>query len=512
MTDFYYNEAKDYHEKLLADPYRPGYHFAMPAGFAWPGDPNGAFFADGTYHLMYLYINRRTDAYCWGHISSHDLLHWCARPDALTGLEDDRGCFSGGAFVDEDGTAYLSFWKFPSKDYRTDNGGIALAWARPPYDEWTRMEPVAINGSREIWGTVDVETPEGICHVGCADPSNIWKANGHYYMQTGNKCVLDAYGRAEDSESQYRGDWCDLFRSDDLKEWTYVGRFYAHPRTGDRPDDSEDDMCPSFLPLPNCASGGCLTDDYLQLFISHNHGAQYYVGRFRDERFYPEGHGRFSWNDKACFAPEALIDDRNRQLAWFWLLDNPEGEFERFGWSGVYSFPRALWIEGGMLRMAPAEELERLEYNRQTFERSVVSGRRVLPVRNGASFRMRAEIDMSTAARAGFSVRVSPDGAEHTDIYYDRVSRRLVFDATRSGGDGWRIKEEAPFEIKDGETLSLDLFVDQSVIEVYANERQAICRRVYPADPGSAVGVEAISDGARFERIEACEMARTNFY
>ena len=162
--------------------------------------------------------------------------------------------------------------------------------------------------------------------------------------------------------------------------------------------------------------------------------------------------------------------------------------------------------------MAPAEELERLEYNRQTFERGVVSGRRGLPVKNGASFRIRAAIDMSAATRAGFSVRVSSDGAEHTDIYYDRVSRRLVFDATRSGGDGWRIKEEAPFEIKDGETLSLDLFVDQSVIEVYANERQAICRRVYPADPGSAVGVEAISDGARFERIEACEMARTNFY
>ena len=87
-----------------------------------------------------------------------------------------------------------------------------------------------------------------------------------------------------------------------------------------------------------------------------------------------------------------------------------------------------------------------------------------------------------------------------------------MFDATRSGGDGWRIKEEAPFEIEDGETLALDLFVDQSVVEVYANERQAICRRVYPTDPGSAVGVEAISDGARFERIEACEMARTNFY
>ena len=68
--------AREYRENLIKDPYRPVYHFAVPDGVGMPGDPNGAFFQDGVYHLMYLYRNLKTDAYHWGHISSVDLLHW----------------------------------------------------------------------------------------------------------------------------------------------------------------------------------------------------------------------------------------------------------------------------------------------------------------------------------------------------------------------------------------------------------------------------------------------------
>ena len=45
---------REYRDKLLKDPYRPTYHFAYPDDNGMPGDPNGAFFVDGVYHLMYL--------------------------------------------------------------------------------------------------------------------------------------------------------------------------------------------------------------------------------------------------------------------------------------------------------------------------------------------------------------------------------------------------------------------------------------------------------------------------
>lgn len=108
--------TREYREKLLKDPYRPVYHFAIPDDDGRPGDSNGAFFADGIYHLMYLYRNSKTEGFHWGHMSSLDLLHWRHHADALTVYEGDKGCFSGGAFVDDDKTVYLTFWKFPAVD------------------------------------------------------------------------------------------------------------------------------------------------------------------------------------------------------------------------------------------------------------------------------------------------------------------------------------------------------------------------------------------------------------
>lgn len=504
-----------YRDRMLADPHRPAYHFAIPDDNGVPGDPNGAFFADGRYHLMYLYRNSATGGFHWGHISSTDLLHWRHHPDAIGVDDGDGGCFSGGAFVDDDGTAYLTFWKFASRTGR-DNSGIGMACARAPYDVWERMEPVAINGSR--WGVLDMEIDGKIEHLGNADPSNIWKYNGAYYMQTGNLCVLNEFGREENADPHYRGDWVDLFRSKDLKTWEYLHRFYENPcrvnatNENDWPDRSEDDMCPSFLPL--CDREGNPTGKWLQLFIAHNKGTQYYIGTLSEDggTFTPETHGRFTWRDNTCFAPEALIDDRNRQIAWCWLLDNREDEFARFGWSGVYSFPRQLWLEDGELHMAPVEELARLQYNHRSM--GAVPAGAAVPVKNGESFRMKAAVEPEEAKKIGFSVRESADGREKTLIYADLERGKLVFDAVMSGPEGRNIAEEAPFELKEGEALTLDIFVDKSVVEVYANERQAIVRRVYPTQPENATIVRALESnaGAKIVNLDVWEMSPTNLY
>ena len=500
--------ARKYREALINDPYRPLYHFAIPDGDGNPGDSNGAFYADGRYHLMYLYRNHDTNGFHWGHISSHDLLHWKHHPDALTIENGDEGCFSGGGFVDEDGTAYITFWKFAAKD-GSDNGGIDIAYAKPPYDVWERIRPIAINGSEKVWGTMDIDGE----HISCADPSNIWKQNGVYYMQTGNLCVLNEYGRKEDSPEKYKGGWTDLFKSPDLKNWSFVHRFYTVPNPGeDWPDATEDDMCPSFLPLPDKKSGGQLTDKWLQLFIAHNKGTQYFVGELKDEHFYPQQHGRFSWKDNTYFAPEALIDDKNRHIAWCWLLDNMTDDFKTNGWSGVYNFPRLLWYEDGELRTAPAEELDQLAYNGQSFAVGTLNGCAPLAVKNGESFRIKAVIDMKDASRAGFAVRCDDAVGECCEIYVDKDAGKLIFDAARSGKLGRPIREEAPFTLKDGEKLCLDIFVDKSVVEVYANERQSICRRVFPTNPQAALVVKAISDGADFGTVSVWEMDATNLY
>ena len=116
-------------------------------------------------------------------------------------------------------------------------------------------------------------------------------------------------------------------------------------------------MCPSFLPLPRSPEGGEPSGKWLQLFISHNLGCQYYLGEYDTENhlFLPESHGRMTWVDSMFFAPEALIDDRGSQIMWSWVRDGGLS-FEdaiRAGWFGTYGIPRVLWLaDEGTLGLA----------------------------------------------------------------------------------------------------------------------------------------------------------------
>ena len=498
-----------YRETLLKDPYRPGYHFAIPDGDGRPGDPNGCFFANGRHHLMYLY-RRDGAAFHWGHVSSADLLHWRHHQDALVKGELDEGCFSGGAFVDDDGTAYISFWIFNKGEQTAGrDAGIGIAWSRPPYERWERLPEVSIASTE--WGILDMPQKDGaMARLGCADPSNIWKKDGMYYMQTGNLCVLNKYGRAEDSPAEMRGDWVELFSSADLRAWSHEGRFYQRRADNACTDESEDDMCPSFLPLPRSSKGGEPSEKYLQLFIAHNKGCQYYIGEYIENRFYPESHGRMSWVDNAFFAPEAYIDGHGRQIMFAWLLDNLPEDFELFGWSGVFSLPRTLWLgEDNALRIAPADEINALRMGCRRFDQ--LSAGDHLPLTRTDSCEINLIAGPGAAGKAGLAL-TGPEEGQEARIYYDAEIRQLVFDAARSGSPVRAVRESAPLFLAEGERLNLRIYVDKSVIEVFANERQAICRRVYRKN-GAAPKIRIICENdSRIESIEAYEMMESMPY
>lgn len=496
-----------FRERLLADPYRPGYHFAIAEDIAVPGDPNGAFYHRGRYHLMYLYA-RRGSGFCWGHLSSTDLVHWRHHPDAL-GPDDplDPGIFSGGAFVDEDGTAYLTYWKMGAPQ------GIGMASSRgPAFDVWRKFGEPVIPSTE--WGLAEGVDDRGRpWRYGVADPSNVWKRGGRYYMLAGNLLVLNKYGRGEQAPPEEQGDRLYLFESEDLRSWRYRHVFYE--RRPEWTDRSEDNMCPSFLPLPAGPEGGTPSGKHLLLFIAHNRGCQYYVGEYRDDRFFPERHGRMSWVDNAYFAPEALLDGRGRQIMWAWLLDRREGD-EKAGWTGVYGLPRTLWLgEDGTLRMRPVPELEALRLNEQTWAPFALEAGAVRELEGvaGDSCELLIEAEPDASARCGVRVRASPGGEEATLLYYDGGAGELVVDTTRAGSSGRLVVERAPFALADGEPLRLRVFVDRPVVEVFANDRQAVCRQVFPTRPDSLrVVLFTEGGGARFTRVKAWEMMPSNPY
>jgi beta-fructofuranosidase len=327
--------------------------------------------------------------------------------------------------------------------------------------------------------------------------------------------VLNKIGRADGAPPEQQGDRLYLFVSDDLQKWEYLHPFYESRR--EWTDQSEDDMCPSFLPLPSGPNGGKPSGKHLMLFIAHNKGCQYYIGTYdtANDKFLPEKHGRMSWVDNAYFAPEALMDDQGRQIMWAWIFDDrPEDMWRASGWNGMYGLPRSLWLgDDGTLRMAPVEELKMLRQKRKTKRNIVVPANGEIELKEFGKELLELEITLTpgTATQCGVKVCCSADGQEETSLYYDATGHNLVCDATKASLTiGRRTLEAGPFSLADGELLTLRIFVDRSIVEVYANNRQAIARAIYPTLGGREVKLFARGGEVQVAAISAWELMPSN--
>jgi beta-fructofuranosidase len=463
--------ARDLRERLLSDPHRPGYHFVMPEGIATPFDPNGAIYWKGRYHLFYIFQDNRSGIKMdhWGHISSTDLFHWRHHP---TNLLD--GMYSGNCFVNGDGV--------PTICYHQRGQGNAMAVALDDeLNEWKKLDS----------NPITPETQDGDEHHGryrSWDPYG-WFEDDTYYAIFGGQRPAIAKAPALGGE------------------WRYVGDLFAHGVEGVSLE--EDVSCPDLFKLG---------DKDVLLCISHDLGCRYYLGKWKDEQFHPESHEQMSWVDRSFFAPESLIDDRGRRIMWAWILDAPEfGVQWKQGWSGILSMPRVLSLGGdGTLRIDVPEEIEALRYG--AFKKrniSVQSGTEmVIDGIGGNSLELSIEMESAEASQFGVKVAVSPDGQEETSIYYDVSEGMLKVDTRKSGPEHpSKALEAAPFKLKNGERLKLRVFVDKSVVEVFANSRQAIARRIYPSREDS-IGVSLFSNGGttRVYTLEAWKIVPSNPY
>ena len=76
-------------------------------------------------------------------------------------------------------------------------------------------------------------------------------------------------------------------------------------------DADEDCAVPNFFPLGK---------KWVLLFASHKRGAQYYIGRYENDHFYPEQHGRgLNWSGGQVIAPITMLDDKGRRIFFAWL-------------------------------------------------------------------------------------------------------------------------------------------------------------------------------------------------
>jgi len=444
------------------DPLRPQYHFLPPAN--WMNDPNGLIQWRDRYHMFYQYNPNGAfhGTIHWGHAVSDDLVHWEDLPIALAptpGGPDTDGCWSGCA-VDDDGVPTLVYsGVFPQTVCIATGSEDMMAWEKDEHN------PV-IEGPPH-----DVRHDTG----GHFRDPYVWQEDGRWYLMIGSK-IRDVGGMIL------------LYRSDDLVHWEFL-----HPLLVGDVSQREPFWTGTMWECPNLLDLG----DKRALLISIQATpvdplyAVYHTGMYQEERFESETQAILT-HGGAFYAPQAMRLDDGRCVLWGWLREACAQRIsERRGWAGVMSLPLTVsLLPDGRLGLQPVEELRALRREHWHYEGIDVDREPpgLLSDVVGGSLELSAEFSCEGETVFGLRLRCSPDGQEQTRIVYHSAERRLALerDASSVSPDVDRSEREAPVALASGEPLKLNIFVDRSVIEVFANDgRTCLASRIYPLRPDS---------------------------
>ncbi|MCP4785326.1 MAG: hypothetical protein GY903_04845 [Fuerstiella sp.] len=439
------------------------YHLAHPGpDRAIPADPNCAIFYNGRYHLHYIFQN---EGHSFAHLSSTDLVHWKWHPTTLTPPVVGHGMFSGTAFMTKEGKPAIIY-------HGQGSGRNQIAIAQDDnLEKWSdtiAVEPLTVGG----------KAPE-MRHW---DP-DCWQVGDAYYALAG-------------------GSNPTVSKSKDLRTWEYLGELF-HPDfpTNLGVEKGEDVSCANMFPIG---------EKWVLLCISHALGCRYYVGDFKDGRYLPEHHAMMNWARWDFFAPESLLTPDGRRVMWAWCTPwvndmqraGRRNDFETLMQGriqpGVQSLPRELSLaEDGTLRIKPLRELEKLRTNYREEKNITVTSDTPYLLKQISGDALELEVVFAAPVGEEFGVNVlcGEDGKAGFPITYGAKRRNLTVDYI-----------EPPFSLGAGEDLTLRIFVDKSMVEVFANDRQAAAAW-HEYDPAH-LQVSLVSKGGdvRVKKVTAWDM------
>lgn len=440
---------------------QPRYHLRPARN--WMNDPNGPIFWKGRYRMFYQY--NPTGA-LWGNIhwayaESADMVRWKRHRALLApgpGAYDSGGVFSGCAMA---GGGRLPGAEDELLLYYTaaEPQAQCLAFCRFGDDGEPSFRKHPANPLIP-WPPEPFRTPD------FRDPF-VWSEagpGGHRYRmilasgQDGRGLVFS-------------------YHSPDGQSWVYDGIFYEETLPPGIPAFE----CPFFFSLSGT--------DYLA--FTPFAPARYLRGRAEAGVFRASGDGVFDPNP-GWYAPNTFLAADGRRIVIGWLREErPDRYLRAEGWAGCLSLPRELFVHAdGGLCSRPAAEVETLRSGAQALDGGMlragadrqlldgaVQGELALTLRRGRGSAVKLSLFRSGPLRAiclisDDEVILDPSGASAA-IDVRPAPKRLSLESFR-------------------EDLELRIFLDRSVIEVYADGSRCVSSRVYPDSPeqgGVAISV-----------------------
>ncbi len=443
------------------DPHYPLYHFTSPVG--WFNDPHPIYYK-GKYHVFYNADffptkGRAFDNICWGHVVSDDLVHWKDWPVAVwPDTEYDRwGVYSGNMFVD-------------------DNGNLCGLYTG--------------NGHGAIYGMLIRSTDRGLTFEKKMVMHNRQRPNanspvhwdGFVWKEDDTWCQL--IGGATEGGKQGAA-W--LWKSPDLENWKLQRNIAPTIKLG------------NYWELPYLIELGG------KHVLMVGHGNPYWIGSYNRQTmvFTPDESNprQIDMGYYYAFNPN-MVDDKGpggekRRILHGWVTGPKTPTKAVPSWQGANAIPRVLSLAGNRILQNPIPEIRALRDKHYSFPD--LEKKNLLRDIKSDALELKATFVPGNAKSFGIKLRVSQDGKTFTRVYFDTASRTF-------GADGQAIKTGLQQSyLKPKENVTMHIFLDRSIIEVYVNGN-AQTARTFP--DSNALGLEVFSDGgdAKLKALDIWKM------
>ncbi|CAM0908434.1 unnamed protein product [Alopecurus aequalis] len=491
---------------------RAGFHFQTDKNFM-----SGLVYYRGYYHLFYQYNSNGVawdDGMEWGHAVSQDLVHWRHLPMAMLPDHwyDIQGVLSGSITVLHNGTLVMLYTGVGSTNASIKMEAQCVAVPADPNDpllrRWTKhpANPVLLH-------------PPGIKDMDFRDPTTAW-------FDESDSTYRTIIGSKDDHHGGHAG-FAMVYKTKDFLSFQRI------PGILHRVEGTGMWECMDFYPVGGGDNSSSEVLYVIKASMDDERHDYYALGRYDAAGnmwtpLDPEldlGMGlRYDWGK--FYASTTFYDAAKRRrvmLGYVGETDSRRSD-EAKGWASIQSIPRTVALDEKTrtnLLLWPVEEIENLRANATEFNGINIDKGSVfhLPIRQGnqldieASFRLdastvaavnEADVGYNCSSSGGAATRgalgpfgllvlAAADGrGEQTAVYF-YVSRGLdgslrtsfCNDESRSSQarDVMKRVVGSTVPVLDGETLSMRVLVDHSIVQSFAmGGRVTATSRVYPTE------------------------------
>lgn len=403
-------------------------------------DPNGMVYADGTYHLFYQYNPQGNDwgNMSWGHATSTDLMHWKEQTVAMT--RDELGAiFSGSAVIDKDNTAGFGA-----------NAMVALYTSAGETGDVAGKQQQSIAYSTDGGKTFTRYTGNPVIKNNddnLRDPKVFWHEGSKQWVMA----LAKGWTRG-----------VEFYGSTNLTNWNHLSTFVVD--LPGRPSFQWE--CPDLIQF----------GDKWVLLVSVNPGGpimgsgmMYFVGDFDGKEFKADALDYPLWLDYGmdCYAGVTWSNTGDRKMMIGWMNNwTYAGAVPCSPWRSAMTLPRELKLtqfDGKPLLCCPVvTEIDKIASQWQAVSTEALpldAQKSAYQLRINVSMDQNTTITLSNAHDEKFVIDI------RTSDRMLAVHRNSSTGKTNFNGSFSIPSIQAPLNV-EGETVQVDLYVDQSSIEI----------------------------------------------